>query len=83
MRMEARARLRLLLAARHNPLPADDTIFRRPKKVFRFTNWTPCAKRISCLTSHGGLTGVPQVNLSGRNGWRRAGWAFHYRRARV
>jgi amidase len=25
----------------------------------------PVRERISCLTSHGGLTGVPQVNLPG------------------
>ncbi len=64
MRMEARARLRLLLPAGTilclptTPCPA-------PLRGLPLGVLGPLRERMSCLTSHGGLTGVPQVNLPG------------------
>jgi amidase len=39
--------------------------FPAPPKGLPLTTLNPLRARISCLTSHGGLTGVPQVNLPG------------------
>ncbi len=64
MREEARARLRLLLppgtilCLPTTPCPA-------PLKGLCNTELNAIRDRISCLTSHGGLTGVPQVSLPG------------------
>lgn len=64
MREEARARLRLLLppgtvmCLPTTPCPA-------PARGLPLSELDFLRKRISCLTSHGGLTGVPQVSLPG------------------
>src|SRR5262249_39021491 len=64
MRAEARARLAWLLPSGTilcmptTPCPA-------PRKGLPLTALDPLRARISCLTSHGGLTGVPQVNVPG------------------
>ena len=64
MREEARARLRLLLppgtvmCVPTTPCPA-------PARELPLSELDFLRERISCLTSHGGLTGVPQVNLPG------------------
>lgn len=64
MRIEARAHLRHLLSPGTilclptTPLPA------LPKGL-PLAALGPLRERIGCLTSHGGLTGVPQVNLPG------------------
>jgi amidase len=64
MWMEARARLRLLLPpATMLCLPAMS--FPAPPKNLPLHQLDPSRDRISCLTRHGGLTGVPQVNLPG------------------
>ena len=62
MRMEARARLRLLLAP-GTILCLPTTPFPAPQKGLSLHQLDPLRERIACLTSHGGLTGVPQVNL--------------------
>jgi amidase len=62
MRMEARARLRLLLPP-GAILCLPTTPFPAPHKGLPLHQLDPLRERISCLTSHGGLTGVPQVNL--------------------
>jgi amidase len=64
MRMEARARLRLLLPT-GTILCLPTTPFPAPQKGLPLHQLDPLRERISCLTSHGGLTGVPQVNLPG------------------
>ena len=64
MRMEARARLRLLLPP-GTILCLPTTPFPAPEKGLPLLKLDPLRERISCLTSHGGLTGVPQVNLPG------------------
>lgn len=64
MRMEARARLRLLLQP-GTILCLPTTPFPAPPKGLPLHQLDPLRERISCLTSHGGLTGVPQVNLPG------------------
>jgi amidase len=64
MRMEARARLRLLLPP-GTILCLPTTPFPAPSKGLPLHELDPLRERISCLTSHGGLTGVPQVNLPG------------------
>ena len=64
MRIEARARLRHLLPP-GTILCLPTTPFPAPKKDLPLTELGPLRERISCLTSHGGLTGVPQVNLPG------------------
>jgi len=51
-------------AIRHDPLPADDTVSGAPKRSSA-SPLDPLRERIACLTSQGGLTGVPQVNLPG------------------
>jgi amidase len=64
MRMEARGRLkRLLPPGTIMCLPT--TPFPAPKRGLSISALAQPRDRISCLTSHGGLTGVPQVNLPG------------------
>jgi amidase len=62
MRTEARARLRNLLPA-GTILCLPTTPFVAPLKGLPNSVLGPLRDRISCLTSHGGLTGVPQVNI--------------------
>jgi amidase len=64
MRMEARARLRDLLPP-GTILCLPTTPFPAPRKGLPNSELGPLRERISCLTCHGGLTGVPQVNLPG------------------
>jgi amidase len=64
MRMEARARLRDLLPP-GTILCLPTTPFTAPRKGLPNSELGPLRERISCLTCHGGLTGVPQVNLPG------------------
>ena len=64
MRIEARARLRPLLPP-GTILCLPTTPFPAPLKGLPIHVLGPLRERISCLTSHGGLTGVPQVNLPG------------------
>jgi amidase len=64
MRMEARARMRLLLSP-GAILCLPTTPFPAPATGLPLHQLDPLRERISCLTSHGGLTGVPQVNLPG------------------
>src|SRR4030088_2707338 len=64
MRMEARARLRMLLPS-GTILCLPTTPFPAPQKGLSLHQLDPMRERISCLTSQGGLTGVPQVNLPG------------------
>lgn len=64
MRMEARARMRLLLPP-GTILCLPTTPFPAPLRDLPLSVLGPLRERISCLTSHGGLTGVPQVNLPG------------------
>ena len=64
MRIEVRARLRLLLPP-GTILCLPTTPFPAPPKGLPNSVLAPMRDRISCLTSHGGLTGVPQVNIPG------------------
>jgi len=64
MREEARARLRLLLPP-GTVMCLPTTPFPAPLRGLRLSELDFLQERISCLTSHGGLTGVPQVNLPG------------------
>ena len=64
MRIEARARLRHLLPA-GTILCLPTTPFPAPLKGLPRTALDPLRDRISCLTSHGGLTGVPQISIPG------------------
>ena len=64
IRMEARARLRLLLSP-GTILCLPTTPFPAPQKGLRLHQLDALRERIACLTSQGGLTGVPQVNLPG------------------
>jgi amidase len=64
MRIEARARLRSLLPA-GTILCLPTTPFPAPTKGLSNSVLGPLRDRISCLTSHGGLTGVPQVSIPG------------------
>lgn len=64
MREEARARLRHLLPP-GTILAMPTTPFPAPKRGLPLSQLGFLRERISCLTSHGGLTGVPQVNLPG------------------
>lgn len=64
VRIEARARLRQLLPP-GTILCMPTTPFAAPRKGLPVHELTPFRERISCLTSHGGLTGVPQLNLPG------------------
>ena len=41
------------------------TPFPAPRKGLPLATLDPLRARIGCLTSHGGLTGVPQVSLPG------------------
>jgi amidase len=64
MREEARARMRFLLPE-GTILCLPTTPFPAPLKGLPVSALAFPRERISCLTSHGGLTGVPQVNLPG------------------
>jgi amidase len=64
MRAEARARLTWLLPP-GTVLCLPTTPFPAPRKGLSLGTLDPLRRRISCLTSHGGLTGVPQVSLPG------------------
>ncbi len=64
MRDEARARLAWLLPP-GTILCLPTTPFPAPTKGLPLATLDPLRARISCLTSHGGLTGVPQVSLPG------------------
>ncbi len=64
MRIEARAHLRHLLPP-GTVLCLPTTPFPAPLKGLPLSTLGPLRDQISCLTSHGGLTGVPQVNLPG------------------
>ncbi len=64
MRIEARARLRHLLPP-GTILCLPTTPFPAPLKGLPISAQEPLRQRISVLTSHGGLTGVPQVSLPG------------------
>ena len=64
MRIEARARLKHLLPP-GTILCLPTTPFPAPKKGLPLHILEPLRARISVLTSHGGLTGSPQVNLPG------------------
>ena len=64
MREEARARLRHLLPP-GTILCLPTTPFPAPRLGLPVSTLDPLRERISCLTSHGGLTGVPQLNIPG------------------
>jgi amidase len=64
MRIEARARLKSLLPE-GTILCLPTTPFPAPLKGLPLSVLGPLRERISCLTSHGGLTGVPQVSIPG------------------
>ena len=64
MRAEARARLAWLLPP-GTILCMPTTPFPAPEKGLPLAALDPLRARISCLTSHGGLTGVPQVSVPG------------------
>lgn len=66
MREEARGRMRHLLTP-GTILCLPTTPFPAPKLGLRISELAFLRERISCLTSHGGLTGVPQVSLPGAN----------------
>jgi amidase len=64
MRQEARGRMAYLLPP-GTILCMPTTPFPAPKKGLPLPVLGPLRDRISCLCSHGGLTGVPQVSLPG------------------
>jgi amidase len=64
MRDEARARLAWLLGP-GTILCLPTTPFPAPRKGLSLGAMEPLRARISCLTAHGGLTGMPQVSLPG------------------
>ena len=64
IRLEARARLRHLLQP-GTILCLPTTPFAAPLRGLPLSKLNFLRERMSCLTSHGGLTGVPQVNLPG------------------
>jgi amidase len=64
MRAEARARVTWLLP-RGTILCMPTTPFPAPHKNQSLTALEPLRARITCLTAHGGLTGVPQVSVPG------------------
>jgi len=64
MRAEARARLTWLMPP-GTILCMPTTPFPAPKKGLPLPVVEPLRARITCLCAHGGLTGVPQVNLPG------------------
>ncbi len=66
MREEARARMRYLLPS-GTILCLPTTPFPAPRRGLRNSELGFLRERISCLTSHGGLSGVPQINLPGAN----------------
>ena len=64
MREEARGRMAYLLPP-DTILCLPTTPFPAPKRGLPLPVLGPLRDRISCLCAHGGLTGVPQVNLPG------------------
>jgi amidase len=64
MRAEARARLAWLVPP-GTILCMPTTPFPAPRKGLPLSTLDPLRARISCLTSHGGLTGAPQVSVPG------------------
>jgi amidase len=64
MRQEARARMAYLLPP-GTIMCLPSTPFPAPKKGLPLSVLGPLRARISCLCSHGGLTGVPQVSIPG------------------
>ncbi len=64
MRLEARARLASLLRP-GTILCLPTTPFPAPPKGLPLHELHLLRERIACLTSHGGLTGVPQLNIPG------------------
>jgi amidase len=64
VRAEARARLAWLLPP-GTILCLPTTPFPAPRKGLSLATLDPLRARITCLTAHGGLTGVPQVSLPG------------------
>lgn len=64
MRQEARARMAYLLAP-GAILCLPTTPFPAPRRGLPVPELGPLRERITCLCSHGGLTGVPQVNIPG------------------
>jgi amidase len=64
VRAEARARLAWLLPT-GTVLCMPTTPFSAPRKGLPLVTLDPLRARISCLTSHGGLTGTPQVSVPG------------------
>jgi amidase len=64
MRAEARARVTWLLRP-GTILCMPTTPFPAPRKGLSLTTLDALRGRISCLTAHGGLTGVPQVSVPG------------------
>ena len=64
MREEARARLAWLVPA-GTILCMPTTPFPAPQKGLPLSVLGPLRARLGCLTSHGGLTGVPQVSVPG------------------
>ena len=64
MQIEARARMRQLLTP-GTILCLPTTPFPAPLKGLPVSALAPLRERLSCLTSHGGLTGVPQLNIPG------------------
>ena len=64
MRQEARARLDYLLPP-HTVLCLPSTPFPAPLRNLPVSQTDPLRMKISCLCSHGGLTGVPQVSVPG------------------
>jgi amidase len=64
MRAEARARLAWLVPP-GTILCMPTTPFPAPRKGLPLATLDPLRARIGCLTSHGGLTGVPQVSVPG------------------
>jgi amidase len=64
IRLEARARMRHLLPP-GTVLCLPTTPFPAPLRGLPLSTLNFLRERMSCLTSHGGLTGVPQVNLPG------------------
>ncbi|HLY90479.1 MAG TPA: amidase [Acetobacteraceae bacterium] len=64
MRQEARGRMAYLLPP-GTILCLPTTPFPAPKKGLPLPVLGPLRDRISCLCSHGGLTGVPQVSIPG------------------
>jgi len=64
MRSEARARVGWLLPP-GTIVCLPTTPFGAPLKRLALAALDPLRARITCLTAHGGLTGVPQINLPG------------------